>query len=296
MPGQLHERERELDVIVAALDEVAERRGQVLVVEGLAGIGKTSLLDVGCEAARSRGVAVASARGSDLEVAYAWGVVRQLFEPRLRGMSVASRRRVLAGAAALAGPVVFPGGSAPSADVDASFGVLHGLYWLVAGLAEQRPQLLVVDDMHWADEASSRFLEFLTNRLDDLAVVLLAARRPATAPARLTTTIELAPLSVEATAAMLAARDGAAVSLSFAQACHGATGGNPLLLRRLADGLPGEADAEAVRRDGPYAVAGAVGATLARLGEGQARLATRGRRARERAADDSRAAGGRRGG
>ena len=274
MPGQLHERERELDVIVAALDEVAERRGQVLVVEGLAGIGKTSLLDVGCEAARSRGVAVASARGSDLEVAYAWGVVRQLFEPRLRGMSVASRRRVLAGAAALAGPVVFPGGSAPSADMDASFGVLHGLYWLVAGLAEQRPQLLVVDDMHWADEASSRFLEFLTNRLDDLAVVLLAARRPATAPARLTTTIELAPLSVEATAAMLAARDGAAVSLSFAQACHGATGGNPLLLRRLADGLPGEADAEAVRRDGPYAVAGAVGATLARLGEGQARLAT----------------------
>jgi hypothetical protein len=118
-----------------------------------------------------------------------------------------------------------------------------------------------------------RFLEFLANRLDDLPVLLLAARRQVTAGARLATTIELAPLSVEATAALLAERDGASVSLPFAHACHGATGGSPLLLRRLADGLPGEADAEAVRRDGPYAVAGAVAATLARLGDGPARLA-----------------------
>jgi AAA ATPase-like protein len=215
MLGQLHERERELDVIVAALDEVAARRGRVVVVEGPAGIGKTSLLDVGSEAARSRGLAVASARGSDLEVAYAWGVVQQLFEPRLRGMSAGSRDRVLAGAAALAGPIVLPGGSSPSAGADASFGVLHGLYWLVAGLAEQRPQLLVVDDLHWADEASSRFLEFLANRLDDLPVLLLAARRPAMAAARLAKTIELAPLSLEAAAGLLAERDGGSVSPPF---------------------------------------------------------------------------------
>jgi hypothetical protein len=136
MPAQLREREHELDVIVAGLDELPARRGQVMVVEGPAGIGKTSLLDVAGAAARSRGVAVASARGSDLEVAYAWGIVRQWFEPRLRGMSPGSRERVLAGAAALAGPVVLPGGSTASADVDASFGVLHGLYWLLAALAE----------------------------------------------------------------------------------------------------------------------------------------------------------------
>jgi DNA-binding CsgD family transcriptional regulator len=273
MPAQLREREHELDVIVAGLDELPARRGQVMVVEGPAGIGKTSLLDVAGAAARSRGVAVASARGSDLEVAYAWGIVRQWFEPRLRGMSPGSRERVLAGAAALAGPVVLPGGSTASADVDASFGVLHGLYWLLAALAEQRPQLIVVDDLHWADEASVRFLEFLANRLDDLPVLLLAARRPPAAAARLATTIELAPLSVEATAGMLAEREGGSFSLPLARACHGATGGNPLLLRRLADGLPREADAEAVRRDGPYAVAGAVGAALARLGAGPVRLA-----------------------
>jgi len=87
--------------------------------------------------------------------------VRQLFEPRLRGMSAATRGRTLAGAAGLAAPVVLPDVAGPPADADPSFGVLHGLCWLVAALAAQRPRLLAVDDLHWADSASVRFLEFL---------------------------------------------------------------------------------------------------------------------------------------
>jgi len=87
--------------------------------------------------------------------------------------------------------------------------------------------------------------------------------------------MELVPLSQDATAAVLAERDGAPVSASFVEACHVATGGNPLLLRRLAKGLRdrGVEDAGAVTRLGPYAVAGAVSATLARLGDGPGRLA-----------------------
>jgi AAA ATPase domain len=155
-----------LQVIVDALEEVSAGLGRAVVVSGAAGIGKTSLLDLARDAAHKRNFAVASARGSDLEVAYAWGVVRQLFEPRLRGMSAVARSRTLAGAAALAGPVVLPETAMSAVEADTSFGVLHGLYWLVAGLAAQRPQLLVVDDLHWADGASIRSLEFLTNRLD----------------------------------------------------------------------------------------------------------------------------------
>ena len=77
---------------------------------------------------------------------------------------------------------MLPGDALTEVDADATFGVLHGLYWIVAALAEQRPHLLVVDDLHWADGASVRFLEFLANRLDALPALLLAARRPAVAP------------------------------------------------------------------------------------------------------------------
>ena len=286
MIGGLHERERELGVISAALDEVAAGAGRVVVVEGPAGIGKTSVLMSARDAARARNFAVAGARGSELELAYAWGVVRQLLEPRVRGMSREERNRMLTGAAALAAPIVLPDGAA-LADADASFGVLHGLYWLVAALADRRPQLLVVDDLHWADSASVRFVEFLANRIDAVPALLLLGQRPGAAAAGgalrgapLAISIELSPLSSEATAAVLAEHSGAPVPASFADACHDATGGNPLLIHRLAEGLrergiggAGDLDAEAVTRLGPFAVAGAVGATLARLGEGPLRLA-----------------------
>jgi DNA-binding CsgD family transcriptional regulator len=287
MVGELYERERDLAVIEGALDEVVVGRGRVVAVEGPAGIGKTSLLESARHAAQARGFAVASARGSELELAYAWGIVRQLLEPRLRGMSSQARRRAFAGAAALAAPVVSPDAAVAEDEVDASFGVLHGVYWLVAGLAAQRRQALVVDDLHWADGASTRFLEFLVNRLDAVPVLLLVAQRPrpvsglgALGGATSLTAIELSPLSARATAAVLAERDGEPVSSSFAHACHDATGGNPLLIRRLADGLRNrgisgveDSDAAAVTGLGPDVLAGTVGATLAHLGAGPVRLA-----------------------
>src|SRR5918997_1653791 len=110
----------------------------------------------------------------------------------------------------------------------------------------------------------------------------LAAQRPAAASvdgalrgAPLVTSMEVAPLSLEATAAVLAERGGARVSASFVQACRDATGGNPLLTRRLADGFParGVDDPDAVPRLGPYVVAGAVATPPARLGDGPSRLA-----------------------
>ena len=271
----LLERERELAAIGSGLDDAVAGRGRLLLVEGPAGIGKSALVARAREAAHERNVAVAVARASELERADAFGVVRQLFEPRLRGMSAEARRRALAGAAALAAPVVLPETAAAGVDEGSSFATLHGLYWLVAGLAAERPQVLVVDDGHWADEASARFLAFLANRLEELPVLLLAAQRPE--PAAPTSALHAAPrvtvvtpgvLSIDATARALG--DGA--EPAFAAACHAATGGNPLLVRRLAVGLREhgvpftEAGAGAIATAGPEAVAGAVAAAMARLG------------------------------
>ena len=61
---------------------------------------------------------------------------------------------------------MLPDGAAPPGDADPSFGILHGLYWLVTALAAERPQLLVVDGLHWGDGASVRFAQFLANRND----------------------------------------------------------------------------------------------------------------------------------
>jgi hypothetical protein len=84
MIGRLHERERDLGTIADALEEVAGGVGRAVTVKGPARIGKSSLLESSRHAAQARNFAVASARGSELELAYAWGVVRQLLEPRLR--------------------------------------------------------------------------------------------------------------------------------------------------------------------------------------------------------------------
>ena len=40
---------------------------------------------------------------------------------------------------------------------DASFAALHGLYWLAANLARERPLLLAIDDAQWSDDASLRY-------------------------------------------------------------------------------------------------------------------------------------------
>ena len=44
---------------------------------------------------------------------------------------------------------------------DRLFARFHGLHWLCARLAEERPLALLVDDAHWADEHSLRFLAYL---------------------------------------------------------------------------------------------------------------------------------------
>ena len=159
--------------------ELLERGGAVLV-EGGAGIGKTALLEEACRRAAGRGHEVLRARGSELEAGFAFGVVRQLFERRLAGAEESERDALLAGPAGAVRPLLLGELVEPSA-FDTSFAVLHGLYWLTANLADRRPLLIAVDDAHWADEPSLRWLAHLAPRLEGLAVALLVALRPARA-------------------------------------------------------------------------------------------------------------------
>ena len=147
----LLEREREL----AAVQELLGRRSGVLAIEAGVGVGKTWLIDAACRQAQEFGYDVLRSRGSELEVDFALGVVRQLFERRLAGAGEDERASLLIGPAAAVRPL-FLGKSVEASSGDTSFAVLHGLYWLAANLSATRPLLLAVDDAHWADEPSLR--------------------------------------------------------------------------------------------------------------------------------------------
>ena len=121
----------------------------------------------------SAGCGSLHARGTEFEREYPFGIVRQCLQPVVR--RDAERERLLQGAARLAEPVLV--GVPENIDVPPP-GLLHGLYWLVANLADETPLALVVDDAHWADEPSLRFLAYLARRVDALRIaVVIGARR-----------------------------------------------------------------------------------------------------------------------
>jgi predicted ATPase len=175
----LLEREAEIATIQELLAGARGGTGRLLVVEGGAGMGKTRLVGVALAAAQAAGLEVLAARAGELEQEFAFGVVRQLFEPLLARASVEQRAELTGGAAELALPLFQKPYVAAGQDAaDTSFATLHGLYWLAANLALRRPVLLAVDDLHWADVASLRWIAYLARRLEGLPLLLVVAARP----------------------------------------------------------------------------------------------------------------------
>ena len=161
------------------------RRGARAVMAGwwssraAPGIGKTRLLAEVRALAQAGDFEVLSARGGELEGEFAFGIVRQLFEAPLAAATPELRGDLFAGAAALSASLFASAPtSASTGGVESSFAMLHGLYWLTANFASLRPTLLVVDDLHWSDEPSLRWLHYLSRRLEGLPVLLLLGTRP----------------------------------------------------------------------------------------------------------------------
>ena len=279
----LLDRERELEALMELID-ASPRRGRVAVVGGPAGIGKTSLVGAFAASVPPERL-VLTATGGELERGHSFGIVRQLFVHTLLGLSRSRRDALLGGAAAHAAAALgFPGIAADTA------GTLHGLYWMVAGLAAEGPLLMLVDDAHWADEPSLAFIHYLARRVEDLAVVLVVAHRddePSGGQELVALirdlpdveAIDPAPLSAHAVETLVAEILCADPASSFSAECGAVTGGNPFLLLELlraarADGLTGSSDQTAVIRQlTPRTISRAVTARLARTPESARRLA-----------------------
>jgi DNA-binding CsgD family transcriptional regulator len=249
----LLERDQEVKWIKDGLDRARTGHGGAFVIEGPAGIGKTALLNAGRIAASDE-FRVLRARGAELEREFAFGVVRQLFEPVLAAPTDEERARLFEGPPGVAAQLLGVGASGDGNGLfapDPSFAILHGLYWLCANLASERPLALVVDDLHWADSASMRFLAFLLPRLEELRVAVLLAARPAEAGdsrgllAALTVdpaseVITVGPLSIAGVSTLLAVGMNTEPESNFANACWEATGGTPFLVHTLIEALRDE--------------------------------------------------------
>ncbi|MGH3770292.1 MAG: helix-turn-helix transcriptional regulator [Pseudonocardiaceae bacterium] len=234
------ERDREVALLEEALAATRDGAGRVVVLEGEAGIGKTTLLDAASACGRRTGLRVLLARGGEHEREFGFGIVRQLFEDALLAAAADERLAVLEGPASRAAPLFGLGAGAPEADPGA---VQHGLYRLALNLARCAPLLLVIDDVHWADLASLRWVLYLARRIERAPVCVLLARRPGEldAPEDLlrrlvaepaVAKLELGPLS-QGACERLAAGILPQPEPELCAVCYHQTAGNPFFLREL---------------------------------------------------------------
>jgi DNA-binding SARP family transcriptional activator/tetratricopeptide (TPR) repeat protein len=270
-------RERELGALVAVHDGVrAGDGGQVVLVDGDVGIGKTRLIEELAARVRRQGGRVLTLRCFEDESHLAYAPVVELLAARLRadpgaldGLGAADRRDAdrLLGLAP-------PGEVVPSGPgAEARF---LGAVWqaLAQGVSGEVPGLLVLDDAQWADEATASLVAFGRRRLAGARVVVLVVwRTPHThrLPREIAVAahrghgavVHVAPLDLPAVTRLARAARPAAAGSAMVRRLLETTHGVPLLLLEYLRG----ADPSDDEWDVPPAVQDLVRDRLARLGE-----------------------------
>ena len=238
-------REQEL----ASLRDFIARTEQgtaALVLEGEAGIGKSTLWVTGVEYAREQGIRVLSSRPAEAERGLAYAGLGDLFESVLDDvlpLLSPPRRRALEVA------LLVEEASGDSVDRRALDVAVRDALQL---LGEREPLLVAVDDVQWLDASSSSALAFALRRLTaDRVLVLLARRlvdgeRPseierALDPERLQR-VPVGPLSVGALHRFLRDRLGRSFARQTLLRIHEQSGGNPFFALELARVLGEDVD------------------------------------------------------
>ncbi|MFG2478616.1 ATP-binding protein [Streptomyces fagopyri] len=238
--ASLWERETEIADVVRAVDALradASSSGSLLVFGGEAGIGKTALLAEVRRAAEARGCTVWSARGGETVTSVPFNVIRQLLQPAIVSLMPEEAREYLGDWYDIAGPAL---GIAEPGDRRADpQGVCDGLVAAVRRLAKREwPLVLMVDDAQWADQETLCWLAAFAERLDDLPVLVVVARRPGEATgerarhldavaAAARPIVTLSALTPDATAGLTRATLGEHADAPFCREVWAVTGGNP---------------------------------------------------------------------
>ncbi|MFI8950010.1 ATP-binding protein [Streptomyces sp. NPDC053750] len=290
--ASLWEREEEIATITRAVDTLCADRsspGTLLVARGEAGLGKTALLAETRRIAEARGCAVWSARGGETLRSVPFNVVRQLLQPALVSMLPEEAREYLGDWYEIAGPAL--GIADPGERQADPQGVCDGLVAAVRRLARREwPLVLLIDDAHWADQETLRWLAAFAERLDETSVLVVVARRPGDVTGDSARHLDaaaakgrpLAPLNAltpDATAGLTRATVGDHADAAFCREVWAVTGGNPYetveLLAKVQDSElePVESQAAELRALNQSARGGGLVARLEQLGVDATRFA-----------------------
>ena len=245
-------RDHELAGLVGALEDAFAGRGRLFLLAGEPGIGKSRLAEELIAQARERGARVLIGRCWEAGGAPAYWPWLQSLRPYLRDADAESLRAQLRdGAADVA--QLFPElrdqlpdlpPAAPLESEGARFRLFDSLTTFLKSVAAERPLVLVLDDLHAADEPSLLLLRFVARELGESRLLIVGAYRdvdPTVADPLRATLTELAREPVTRTLALAGldeaevasfieiAAPGASAS-KLAAAVHAETDGNPLFV------------------------------------------------------------------
>ncbi len=282
--GPLVGRAEEMALVERALADANAGTAVALGITGEPGIGKTRLLAEIARLGEERGCLVLVGRASELESDLPYGVfvdalddyVRTLDPAWIEGLDRASH-----GELARIFPSVPAQEAAPATVLDERYRAHRAVRTLLSELASDRPLVLELDDLHWADPASVDLVAALLRRPPHAALIALALRsrqgsqrlRDALEVGRRgggLVSIEPQPLSAAEAGELL----GAEVHPAAAAKLHDESGGNPFYLEQLARAsAPGDRVADgqelfAGEVELPSAVAAALAGELAGLPSG----------------------------
>lgn len=229
-------REGELAIVEAFLDRPAEGP-RALVVEGEAGIGKSTVWLAAVAAARERSFRVLSSRPAEAERTLANVVLGDLFgdvPPEVLGTLPVARRRAFESALLLQ--------ETPDVPVD-PLALGAAILTLLPLLADGVPLVLAIDNDHWSDASSAATLGFALRRVQHEPILLVLSRRIDSAPAtRLEETVgpaevellRIGPLSLGAMQLLLRQRLELTFPRPMLMRLHEVSGGNPFFALELA--------------------------------------------------------------
>lgn len=241
---------------LAALDEARREalagRGGVALVSGEPGIGKTRVLDTFAAAAREAGARVLAVRcypgDEGAPVLWPWVQILRLgaaFDPE--GVATLARERGGAVPDLLA-ELSIPAAVAGAVDpLRARFQLFDAVAGWLRRAAEAQPIVIVMDDLHRADEPSLLLLKLLAGALRDARVLVVGAHRSLVAGARgpladligglaregASRSVALAGLAEDEVGQLLAMGLGAAPAPDLVRAIHAQTAGNPFFVTQI---------------------------------------------------------------